>query len=116
MTMDVFSFFRTTPYTFQKFAKGTARGNKVVQEYQAEGVFKLRRGLTMGQNMQNANSTATLHIRPTEPFLDDVNDLVGNGIQYNGKDYRIVGVTEGMNFHTNVLEHLMLTLQVESHV
>jgi len=111
--MDVFTTFRTTPYLFQTLGQGGIYGNKVTQTYNAEGVFKLRRGITQGQDMQNVVSTATLHIKPSEPFVG-LYLLEGNGIQHEGENYRIVGVTKGMNFDTNVLEHITLTLQVEA--
>lgn len=114
--MDVFTAFKTTPYTFQKLGQGGIYGNKVLVETAAQGVFKLRRGLTQGQDMQNATSTATLHIRPSEGFLSGLTDLVGHGVKVNSQEYRIVGVTNGMNFDTNVLEHITLTLQVEANV
>lgn len=111
---DIFSTFKTTPYTFLVLGQGGVYGNTSIQEYAAEGVFKLRRGLTQGVNVQNPTSTATLHIKPLEGFLDGLDDLIGNGVRVDGKDYRIVGQTDGMNFDTNVLEHITLTLQVES--
>lgn len=115
-TMDVFTVFKTTPYTFQKLGQGGVLGNKVLQETTADGIFKLRRGLTQGQDLQNATSTATLHIRPTEGFLSGLTDLVGHGIKVDNQTYRIVGVTNGMNFDSNVLEHITLTLEVEASV
>jgi hypothetical protein len=114
--MDVFTVFKTTPYTFQKLGQGGIYGNKVLQETTADGVFKLRRGLTNGQDMQNAISTATLHIKPSEGFLSGLSDLVGHGIKVNNQNYRIIGVTDGMNFDSNVLEHITLTLEVEANV
>jgi hypothetical protein len=114
--MDVFSLFETTPYTFQVLGQGGIYGNKVLETHNAEGIFKLRRGITQGRDMQNATSTATLHIRSTESFLEGLSDLAGNGIQYKGQNYRIVGVTDGTNFDNNVLEHITLTLQVEASV
>lgn len=113
-TMDVFSLFKTTPYTFLVLGQGGIRGNKVLSSHDAIGIFKLRRGLTQGRDVQNATSTATLHIKPSESFLVGLNDLVGNGVTVNNQSYRIVGVTNGMNFDNNVLEHITLTLQVEA--
>jgi len=111
--LDIFSTFRTTPYTFLKLGQGGLRGNGTLQEFEAEGVFKLRRGITQGVDIQNPTSTATLHIKPSETFLSGLATLEGHGIKYDGQLYRIVGVTEGMNFSTNVLEHITLTLQTE---
>lgn len=112
--LDVFTSFRTTPYTFLALGQGGIYGNTIIQTYDADGVFKLRRGITQGVDIQNPTSTATLHIRPTETFLDAYSDLEGHGIAVDGDSYRIVGVTKGFNYDTNVLEHIRLTLQVEA--
>lgn len=112
--MDIFTSFKTTPYTFLKLGQGGIYGNTTLNEYEAQGIFKLRRGITQGSDIQNAISTATLHIKPSESFLDDLNDIVGNGVIVNDKKYRITGVTEGMNFDSNTLEHITLTLEVEA--
>ncbi len=112
--LDIFTTFKTTPYTFLKQGQGGIYGNTTLTEYEAEGVFKLRRGVTQRSDMQNATSTATLHIKPTEGFLSGLGRIEGNGVLVNGEKYKIVGVTEGMNFSTNDLEHITLTLQVEA--
>ena len=112
--LDIFSTFRTTPYTFLKLGQGGLRGNGTLQEFEAEGVFKLRRGITQGVDIQNPTSTATLHIKPSEAFLAGLGRIEGHGVRVNGNKYRIVGVTEGMNFTNNVLEHITLTLEVEA--
>lgn len=111
--MTVFDLFKTTPYTFLEIREGET-GNEVVNETTADGIFKLRRGVTGGQDLQNATSTATLHIRPSEGFVSGLATLEGHGIRYNNQNYRIVGYTNGENFETNVLEHITLTLEVEA--
>lgn len=111
---DVFTTFKTTPYTFLALGQGGIYGNSIIQSYNTTGVFKLRRGITQGVDIQNPTSTATLHIRPTESFLSTYSDLEGHGVRVNGLTYRIVGVTHGYNYDTNVLEHIRVTLQVEA--
>lgn len=111
---DIFSSFRTTPYTFIAYNQTSIYGNRAGDEYGAEGVFKLRRGVSNTALGENPTSTATLHIKPSEAFLTAYKPLEGHGIIVNDEEYRIVGVTEGMNFDTNVLEHITLTLQVEA--
>ena len=112
---DVFSNFPTVPYTFLALGQGGIYGNKQLASYEAEGVFKLRRGVSKTNIGENPISTSTLHIKPSEAFLDIYKPLEGNGIIVNSNEYRIVGVTKGMNFNTNVLEHITLVLQVEAH-
>ena len=112
--LDIFSSFKTTPYSFIVYNQTSIYGNVGVEEAQAEGVFKLRRGLSSTAIGENPNSTATLHIRPSEAFRNGRSTLIGNGIKVNGLEYRIVGETEGFNFDNNVLEHITLTLQAEA--
>lgn len=112
--MDIFTTFKTTPYTFIIYGQGGIYGNTSLEEYEAEGVFKLRRGVSKTAFGENPTSSATLHIKPLEGFLDGLTAIEGNGIKVNNNEYRIVGYTEGMNYDTNVLEHITLTLQVEA--
>lgn len=111
--LDIFSTFKTTPYTFNILGQGGIYGNTTITSHEAEGVFKQRRGVTKTALGENPTSTATLHIKPTEGFLEGLTTIEGNGVTVNDNEYRIVGVTEGMNYSTNVLEHITLTLQVE---
>ena len=111
--LDVFSNFPTTPYTFIVSGQGGIYGNSVIAQFNAQGIFKLRRGITDTSYGEVPTSTATLHIKPSETFVSTYRPLEGHGVIVNGNQYRIVGVTEGMNFDTNVLEHITLTLQVE---
>lgn len=69
---DVFDVFDTTPYTYLAISRGGVAGNTITQTYEADGIFKLRRGLLRGENTENVEQGATLHIRPTESFLEDV--------------------------------------------
>lgn len=110
--MDIFTTFKTQPYTFLALGQGGIYGNSILQEYETDGVFKLRRGVSKTALGDNPTSTATLHIRPTEGFLDAHKPLEGHGIKVGDDQYRIVGVTEGMNYETNVLEHITVTLEV----
>lgn len=112
--LDIFFSFKTTPYIFVAYGQGGIYGNKSLATFSGEGVFKLRRGVSRTALGENPTSTATLHVRPTEGFLSVYRPLEGNGIKVSDDEYRIVGVTEGMNYTTNVVEHITLTLQVEA--
>jgi len=68
----VFDIFDTTPYTYLEIARGTIVGNEITSQVQADGIFKLRTGLIRGQNSENVEQGATLHIKPTESFLSGV--------------------------------------------
>lgn len=111
--LDIFSTFKTTPYTFNALGQGGIYGNQIIESFEADGVFKLRRGISNTLLGENPTSTATLHIKPSEGFLSTYKPLEGHGVTVNDEEYRIVGVTEGMNYSTNVLEHITVTLQVE---
>lgn len=65
----VFDVFDTTPYTYLVLSRGGITGNEIVSSYDADGVFKLRTGLVRGQNTENVEQGATLHVRPTESFI-----------------------------------------------
>lgn len=69
---SVFDVFDTTPYVYLQISRGGVTGNTIVASHQADGVFKLRSGLVRGQNSENVEQGATLHIRPTESFLSNV--------------------------------------------
>lgn len=113
--LDVFTTFKTTPYTFLAYGQGGIYGNTTLQEYEADGIFKLRRGVSKTTLGENPNSTATLHIKPSEGFLEAHRPLEGHGIKVGDDEYRIMGVTEGFNYDTNELEHIVVTLQVQEH-
>lgn len=113
MDSTVFDVFQVTPYEFLEISRGEVYGNTIVETFSATGVFKLRDGMTTNNNQEAYQSTATLHIRPSEPFVTSLNSvLVGHGIRYDGIEYDIIGATGGRNFDNNELEHYTLTLQV----
>lgn len=68
----VFDVFDVSPYTFLQLERSSITGNTIVASYEATGVFKLRTGFLRSDNMENVEQGATLHIRPTEPFLSNV--------------------------------------------
>lgn len=68
----VFDVFDTSSYTYLEIDRGGVAGNTITATYPADGVFKLRTGLIRGENSENVEQGATLHIRPTESFLSNV--------------------------------------------
>lgn len=66
----VFDVFDLSDYTFLEISRGGVTGNTVLDTYEAQGVFKLRSGLVKGENSENVEQGATLHIRPTESFVE----------------------------------------------
>lgn len=67
---EVFDVFDLSDYTFLKIERNTVTGNTIVDTVDAQGVFKLRSGLVRSENSENIEQGATLHIRPTENFLE----------------------------------------------
>lgn len=121
----VFDVFDTVPYIFLRIARGKVKGNVIVEEYSADGVFKSRRGMTTSGNQENRQATSTLHIRPDEAFIADINSgsggaegiFTGHGVRVNGQDYEIIGDTSGMGGDSfNELEHYTLKLQAAKFV
>lgn len=108
--MTVFDVFTSTPYTFLQIKRGTVAGDVIESQTDATGVFKLRTGATIGDNAENRESTATLHVRPTESFIQLNNGIVGHGIRVMGNDYQVLGLTGGMNYDTGQMEHYTATL------
>lgn len=119
--IDVFKAFPKAiqTYTFLELNQGGVFGNTVKARYDFGGILKERKGMGVNNNMELKESTSTLHIRPTEPFIASVNgDMVGHGIvaTKNGatETYRIVGQPEGFNFDSGSNEFFYVTLKAES--
>jgi hypothetical protein len=107
--MTVFDVFQETPYAYLTISRGEVYGNRIVSEAPRTGVFKLRSGMAQNNNQETRESSATLHSHPKDFEVGE--EIVGNGVRHAGKDYAIIGVTEGRNFDTDVVEHLTLTLE-----
>lgn len=116
--MDVFQLFDTTDYAFLQLQSKTG-GNTIVEEWEANGVVKLRDGMVQVDNVESYESSATIHIRPDEPFIALLEgNLAGHGIRATKgsqtAEYRITGQVEGYDFDTNTLEFIKVTLKRES--
>lgn len=112
--MGPFDLFTTTDYTFLQL-ESKSGGNIVVAETVANGIVKLRDGMTQADNVEAFASTATVHIRPTEPFVASLNgNLIGHGIRHDSVDYRIEGQVEGYDFDLGKLTFIKVTLKRES--
>jgi hypothetical protein len=70
--LTVFEVFDTTPYIYLEISRGGVAGNKITSSVAADGIFKLRTGLVRGQNAENVEQGATLHVKPVESFLSSV--------------------------------------------
>lgn len=105
--MTVFDVFDEVSYNYLTIKRGTVYGNTIDTTTPLKGVFKFRRGLIQG-DMELNESSATLHAHPAD--FNDIDSIVGNGVEYGGEYYQITGVTEGRNFDSGVSEHLTFTL------
>lgn len=118
--MEPFTLFANTPYTFLKI-KQDVTGNTVEQEWEAKGIFKIRDAMLQIDNVEQYDGLeASLHIKPSEPFIATLNaELVGHGIRAS-KDgtepltYRIRAIVEGRDFDTGVLKFYRVLLKRES--
>ena len=106
----VFDVFTETPYTFLEISRGNVYGDRVLDERTLSGVFKLKTGMTSNNNMEVIDADATLHAHP-EDFDVPTSSLVGQGVQVDGVNYTIEGVSEGKNFDTGIVEHIYMRLQ-----
>lgn len=68
---EIFDVFDLSDYTYLAINRGGVTGNTITANYEAQGVFKLRTGMIRGENSENVEQGATLHIRPTEEFVTD---------------------------------------------
>lgn len=116
--MDPFDLFATTDYTFLKL-ESKSSGNVVITEYPANGIVKLRDGMVQADNVESYESTSTVHIRPSEAFIDDLGgNLVGHGIRvvkdnHESAEYRIDGQVEGYDFDEGRLSFYRVNLKRE---
>lgn len=118
--MDPFTLFTNTPYTFLKI-KQDVTGNTIDEEWEATGIFKIRDAMVQIDNIEQFDGLeASLHIKPSEPFIAELNaELVGHGIKAS-KDgtepltYRIRAIVEGRDFDTGLLSFYRVLLKRES--
>lgn len=108
----VFDLFTSDNYEYLEVDRGTVEGSKITGITPHQGIFKLRSGMVQGTR-EEENSAATLHVHPEDYAGIAPDKLVGNGIRYNGVNYRIAGVTEGKDFDTGEVEFYRLTLEKE---
>lgn len=106
----VFDVFAETPYTFLEISRGNVYGDRIVSQRLLSGVFKLKTGMTSNNDMEVTDADATLHAHP-EDFNIPTSSLVGQGVQVDGVNYTIDGVSEGKNFASGVVEHIYMRLQ-----
>jgi hypothetical protein len=112
----VFEAFREIDYSYLEISRGEVYGNRILNETPLRGVFKLRSGMTQVNNQETRESSATLHVHPEDFKSATSEEIVGNGVRYDGKDYTIIGMTEGRNFGTGTTEHLTFTLERAEYV
>lgn len=105
----VFDVFREVEMTYVNLARARVYGDLIKESKQIRGIFKVRSGMTTTNGAEASSSSATVHVHPED--FDGIDDIVGNGIVYDGADYEITGITEGRNFDTNEVEHYTLTLE-----
>lgn len=118
MVMSIFDYFDTAEYTFLRVSP-QVKGLKILEEYEADGVFKIRGGMTVA-NIETPTADATLAVKAEEGFVSDLEaDMVGHCVRvsrtpYETLDYRIVGQVEGYDWDTNELDFYKLSLKRET--
>lgn len=110
--MTVFDLFGSVSYKYLTIGNSTLSGARILSATEHKGIFKLRDGMVQGER-ELLTSTATLHVHPQD--FQNPDELVGNGILYDGVFYEIVGSTAGTNFNTHTVEFYRLTLQVKKY-
>ena len=108
----VFNYFGSVDYYYLITGNSTVKGDVILSAEEHSGIFKLRDGMVEGDR-ELRTSSATLHVHPED--YENPEELVGNGILYDGVFYEIIGCTAGTNFDTHEVEHYRLTLQVKKY-
>ena len=109
--MTVFDVFESVPYEYLTISQSNIAGDVIANSESFTGVFKDKGGMVQSGDMEVAEASPKLHIRPSDFDIESCQELIGNGIRVNGQTYSIEGATAGTNFDTGVIEHYTLTLQ-----
>lgn len=108
--MTVFDTFKSVPYTFMKIAQSNIAGDVILSRSNFTGVFKDKGGMVQNGDRELYQSSPILYVKPLDYAYNSSQGFIGNGIEINGKTYRIDGATGGFNYDNGVLEHWRLTL------
>lgn len=106
----VFDVFKSVSYDYLTVERSNIRGNVIVGSTTHTGVFKEKGGMIQSGDMELAEASPTLHVRPSDFDVASCQEFVGNAVRVNGQTYNIEGATTGTNFDTGVIEHYTLTL------
>jgi len=109
--MTVFDVFKTVPYDYLTISQSQILGDMISGRKTLTGVFKERSGMSQSGNIEIEDSAATLHVRPEDFEIQNCQELVGNGVEVNGRTYTIKGATAGTNFDNGMVEYYTLTLK-----
>lgn len=110
--MTVFEVFGSVKYDYLITGSSTVEGDVILSATPLEGIFKLRNGMVQGER-ELRTSSATMHVHPED--FEHPEEIVGNGILYDGVFYEIVRCTAGTNFTTHEIEFYRLTLEVKKY-
>lgn len=118
MVVSILDYFPTSTYTFCRVEPQT-QGLKVLEEYDGEGLFKIRGGMT-STDIETPTADASLAVKASESFVSDLNaELVGHVVKvareaYEPLVYRIIGQVEGYDYDTDEQDFYRLTLKRET--
>lgn len=112
----VFDMFSEVPFEYLIISRGEVYGNRIISRRTLRGIVKVKEGMISQGNQETRKSNNTIHAHPEDFAGLTCEQIIGNGIRYNNADYSIIGVTEGRNFNTNEIEHLILTLERAEYV
>lgn len=105
---SVFDVFKQVSMEYLVLGRGKVYGDLTEDTKTIQGIFKVRSGMNTSGGIEAKDSSATVHVHPED--FTTLDNIIGNGIKYDGITYEIVGLTEGRNFATNQVEHITLTL------
>lgn len=115
MATTVFDVFQEVEFEYLTISRGTVYGNRILDIKTLRGIVKIDEDMTAGdRETRKSGSRVHAHLEDFDGLIAE--EIVGNGIRYEGADYTITGVSEGRNFDNNEVEHLTLMLERANYV
>lgn len=109
----MFNLFKNEPYTFVEILN-TVLGNSAGRTWSAYGVIKEKEATPTNSQVEDYVEKVSLFIKPNEDFVEELGSLVGHGVIYNSKDYRVTDQLTGRDLDLGHVEFIKLTLKREN--
>ena len=111
MTATVFDVFTEKTFEYLTISRGEVYGNRIVDSKVLSGIVKIKEGMQTQTNQEVRDSSSRIHAHPSDFAGLTSQQIIGNGVRYDGADYTITDMTEGANFDDGTIEHITLILE-----